>query len=124
MDVHHTALWVSDLEMTKTFYLDELGLTEQTQFEVDGTTNYYVGSDTGMTIQLKYDPDREQEIESAGVDHVALEVEDVDATFECIVNETGCPVVREPTTVAEASARLAFIEDPDGYRIELVEYRD
>jgi len=124
MNVHHAALWVSDLETTKDFYLDGLGLTEQTQFEVDGTTNYYVGSDTGAALQLKYDPDRGQEIEPAGLDHVALAVKDVNAAFERIVDETGCPVVREPTTVAEANARLAFIEDPDGYRLELVEYRD
>lgn len=121
MDVYHTALWVSDLESTRAFYEDALGLAYVSQFEKGGTTNYYVSGDTNAQLQFKYDPDREEPIEPAGIDHVALIVDDVDRTFEAVVERTGCRVVAEPSDVEAAGARTAFVEDPDGYVIEFVE---
>ncbi|MFC6990235.1 VOC family protein [Haloplanus sp. GCM10025708] len=66
-------------------------------------------------VERGVDPDRET------LDHVALGVDDVDATFDRVRAETGCPVVEEPFTVDQAGARVAFVEDPDGYVIEFVE---
>ncbi|WP_423751106.1 VOC family protein [Salinirarus marinus] len=121
MDVIHTAIWVSDLERSYDFYVEGLGLEESHRFDLGGVENIYVGGDHGE-IQLRYDessggvdPDRET------LDHVALGVDDVDATFDRVRAETGCPVVEEPFTVDQAGARVAFVEDPDGYVIEFVE---
>jgi lactoylglutathione lyase len=121
MDVIHTAIWVSDLDATSEFYEDVLGLTYDRQFELDGVTNYYVGSDADAELQFKYDPDEETTVEPSGVDHLAVGVDDVDAEFERIVEACDPPVVTEPTTIEQANARVAFIEDPDGYVVELVE---
>lgn len=120
MDVFHTAIWVSDLEATKSFYEDALGLTFDNEFEKGGTTNYYVSGDTQAQLQFKHDPDRDESVEPAGIDHLALLVEDVDGTFAALVEETDCPVVAEPADIVEANARAAFVEDPDGYVVELV----
>lgn len=121
MEVIHTAVWVSDLDATRAFYEDGLGLEQSWQFEGDdGVVNHYVGGDGGAEIQFKYDPDDHGGVAHSGIDHVAVSVEDTDEAFERIVDETGCAVVREPMTVEAAGARAAFVADPDGYVVELV----
>jgi lactoylglutathione lyase len=119
-DVIHTAIWVPDLEQTLSFY-ETLGLTESHRFTRGGTENVYLGGDHGE-IQFKYDgSDRTVSPDRSDLDHIALAVDDVDAEFERVVSETDCPVVEEPMTVDAAGARVAFVEDPNGYVVELVE---
>lgn len=120
MDVIHTALTVSDLDATTEFYEDVLGLEYDRQFELDGVVNYYVGGGAGADLQFKYDPESDAEVDPQGIDHVAVSVDDADAEFERIVEATDPPVVTPPTTIEEADARVAFVEDPDGYVVELV----
>ena len=119
VDVIHTALWVSDLEETKAFYIDALGLSHTWDFESDGVTNFYVGSDAGAEIQFKYEPGRGA-VEPSGMDHVAVAVDDVDATFEHLRSETDTEVVHEPHANEAADSYVAFLTDPDGYVVELV----
>ncbi len=122
MDVIHTALWVSDLDRTSEFYEDVLGLEFRSQFTGDdGVVNYYVGTEAGAELQFKTDPDDDDPVTPAEIDHVALAVEDTDAEFDRIVDAADPEIVREPVTVDAANARVAFFEDPDGYVVELVE---
>jgi lactoylglutathione lyase len=118
-DVIHTAIWVPDLEPALEFY-ETLGLTESHRFTRDGIQNVYLGGEGGE-IQFRYDGDRTVSPDRSDLDHIALSVDDVDAEFERVVEATGCPVVDEPTTVEVAGARVAFVEDPNGYVVELVE---
>lgn len=122
MDVIHTAVWVSDLEATKEFYIDALELEHTWDFELDGVTNYYVAGAGDTEIQFKYDPDRAAPVDPAGIDHLAVEVDDTDATLEHMVEETGCEILGGPLEVEAANAYVVFIEDPDGYGVELVEH--
>ncbi|MFP4590422.1 MAG: VOC family protein [Halobacteriales archaeon] len=121
MDVDHTAIQVRDLDATTAFYEDVLGLEFQWQFEHDGVTNYYVGSDSGASIQFKHDPAADGLVEPAGVDHLAMTVDDVDDTFERVVEASGCEVHLEPTDFEAAGRRAAFVYDPDGYVVEFVQ---
>ncbi|MFB6304259.1 MAG: VOC family protein [Haloferacaceae archaeon] len=122
MDVIHTAIHVSDLDAMREFYVDALGLAEHHSFTYRGVENVYVGGEHGE-IQFRYDPDRERPVEPdrETLDHLAVGVDDVDDAFDDLVTETGCPVVDRPTTVDQAGARVAFVEDPEGYVLELVE---
>ncbi|NHN60075.1 MULTISPECIES: VOC family protein [Halorussus] len=121
MDVIHTAIWVSDLDEAREFFVDAVGLSENWSFTLDGVENVYVGGEHGE-IQLRHDPDRpDPEPDRSTVDHIAVSVDDVDAECERIVDETGCDVVEGPMTVDDADARVAFLEGPDGYVLELVE---
>lgn len=121
MDVIHTAIQVSDLEATLNFYEGVLGLEHEWEFTTDeGVRNYYVGTESGGTIQFQYDPNSDESVEPSGVDHLALSVEDVDATFERVCEESGCDVHLEPTTFEAAGRRAAFVYDPDGYVVEFV----
>ncbi|MFB6362302.1 MAG: VOC family protein [Halobacteriales archaeon] len=121
MHVIHAAINVSDLDATTEFYEGVLGLEHQWDFTLDGVINYYVGADEGAEIQFKYDPESDEPVEPAGIDHLALSVEDVDATFERVVTESNCSVVLEPTLIEPAGSRVAFVTDPDGYVVEFVQ---
>lgn len=121
MDVIHTAIWVSDLEATKAFYIDALGLEHSWDFVgPDGATNYYVTGEADAEIQFKHDPDTETHVNPSGIDHIAVSVEDTDEVLDRMVTETGCQVIDGPTSVEAAGVRVAFIQDPDGYVVEIV----
>jgi len=121
MEVQHTAVEVSDLEETKAFYEDGLGLEYDWDFHTDeGVHNYYVaGENLDTWIQFVHDPDADGDPEPSGIIHLAVLVDDVDTTFERVIEATDCPVVEEPTTIDAADARVAFVGDPDGYEVEI-----
>lgn len=121
VNVEHFAIWVSDLEATKAFYMDALGLGRSREFEVDGVTNLFLAGPDGTELQIKYDADRTESIDPAGVDHLAIQVDDLEATFRHMVEETSCTVRTEPKPGHGGGSTVAFIEDPDGYAIELAE---
>lgn len=121
MHVAHVAINVSDLQTSIDFYEGILGLDHLWDFENDGVTNYYVGTAEGGAIQLKHDPSDQTRIEPTGIDHIALDVDDVDGTFERVTTESDYGVHLEPTTFEAANRRAAFVYDPDGYVIEFVQ---
>ncbi len=124
MKLAHAALWVSDLERAEEFY-GALGLERNWSFEMDGVENVYLAEEEdGDALQLKYDPDRTTPVapSRADVDHVAFTVDDVDAAFEAAV-DAGASVHVEPTVVEAADAYVAFVEDPEGYTLELFEWQ-
>lgn len=128
--VIHTCVWVSNIEDTKAFYIEGLGLNHTWGFTGgDGVENFYIaGEGGGAEIQFKYRPEggdksgQEVIVERRGMDHLALSVENVNETVEEMVKKTGCEIVIEPFQNDETGVRAAFIEDPDGYVVELVQY--
>ena len=124
MDVIHAAVWVSDLEATKSFYVDELGLEDSREFVGDdGVVNWFARGEGEGELQFKYDPAETRTIDPGSFDHFALDVEDTDALVEHVVEETDGRLRQEPTTIStgEATVRIAFVEDPDGYGIEFIQ---
>ncbi|NHN60077.1 MULTISPECIES: VOC family protein [Halorussus] len=119
MDLIHVNVNVADAEETIAFY-EQLGFEETWEFETaDGETrNRYIAADNGVELQLS-DTDGETDFEPGSAwDHLAIGVDDVDRVFEEI-DHYG--VDEEPTDHPEAGARVAFVRDPDGRRVELVE---
>ncbi|MFC6942929.1 VOC family protein [Salinirubellus sp. GCM10025818] len=118
MEILHTCLNVADAERSVEWYADQLGFEESWGFEVDATRNRYVADPNGMEIQLSetegVTPDEEGDL----WDHLAVKVEDVDEAFEEIENHG---VVQEPADNDAAGARTAFVRDPDGHVVELVQ---
>lgn len=118
MEVIHTCLNVADAERSVEWYVDQLGFEESWGFEVDATRNRYVADPNGVEIQLSetegVTPDEEGDL----WDHLAVKVEDVDEAFEEIENHG---VVQEPADNDAAGARTAFLRDPDGHVVELVQ---
>jgi lactoylglutathione lyase len=120
MDLLHTCLNVADIERSLAFYTEELDFAESWSFESeDGRTHHqYVAADNGVELQLS-DTEGQSEFEQGTAwDHLAVSVENVDRTFEEI-DHYG--VVQEPADQPAAGARTAFVEDPDGHVVELIE---
>jgi lactoylglutathione lyase len=123
MDILHTCMNVSDADELADWYVDQLGFERSWEFtSEDGETrNVYVADDSGVEIQLS-DTDGEDDFEQGTAwDHLALGVEDVDATFAEIDHHG---VVQEPSDQPAAGARTAFVKDPDGHVVELIEPLD
>lgn len=121
MDVIHVCLNVSDADRIAEWYESELGFEKSWEFSSGDTRNVYVADGNGMELQLS-DTDGETEF-TAGTawDHLALKVDDVDEAFAEIDHHG---VVQEPQDQPAAGARTAFVEDPDGHVVELVEPQD
>jgi lactoylglutathione lyase len=116
----HMCLNVSDADRLADWYVENLGFERSWEFTTaDGTgRNVYVADGDGFELQLS-DTEGENEFEQGTAwDHVAVGVGDVDAAFEAIDHHG---VVKEPGDQPEAGARTAFVEDPDGHVVELVE---
>jgi lactoylglutathione lyase len=120
MDAIHVCLNVADADRTAQWYVDQLGFEESWEFTTpDGDTrNVYVADGNGFELQLS-DTEGEDGFDAGTAwDHLAVSVENVDQAFEDIDNHG---VVQEPADNDEAGARTAFIEDPDGHVVELVQ---
>ena len=109
MKVSHTCLWVSDLDSTKSFYIDALGLHHTWDcVGGDGVTNYYISGDGGVEIQFKYQEGTKKDT-PCGIDHIAIEIENVDATLKNMVDKTNCKVVLQTFQNDSIKVRVAFI---------------
>ncbi len=120
MDVLHTAIWVDDIDAQLAFYCDGLGLEQTREFDLDGVTNTYVAGRSETEIQFKHD-DTERNLEPEGIDHLAVEVADMSETIETLVEEYDSEVVDDPRTIEEKGIQIAFITDPEGYVVELID---
>jgi len=120
MDVLHTAVWVDDIEAQLSFYCDGLDLERTREFELDGVTNTFVGGESDTEIQFKHDG-TERNPGPAGIDHIAVGVDDVDETIDTLVDAYGGELVKEARTLSDKGVRIAFVADPEGYVVEFVE---
>ena len=121
----HTMLRVGDLQRSIDFYTKGFGMQELRRRDVpDGKyTLAFVGygdeSDTAV-LELTHNWDTDHYELGTAFGHLAVSCEDITATCETIRSKGG-KVVREPGPVKGGSSMIAFVEDPDGYRIELIE---
>jgi len=121
----HTMIRVGDLDRSVGFYTKLLGMKELRRRDVpDGKyTLAFVGYDseeTSHVIELTYNYGTESYEMGTAFGHLAIGVPDVTATCEA-VRAGGGKVTREPGPVKFGTTVIAFIEDPDGYKIELIE---
>ncbi len=122
----HTMIRVRDLEKSLDFYTRILGMKVLRRKDYpDGKfTNTFVGygpEDSHAVIELTHNWGREEPYDLGnGWGHVALEVPDVYATCEAL-QEAGATITRSPGPMKHGTRVIAFVEDPDGYKIELLE---
>ncbi|SMF96232.1 lactoylglutathione lyase [Methylomagnum ishizawai] len=124
MRILHTMLRVGDLERSINFYTEVLGMRLLRRHEYpDGRfTLAFVGyneESTQTVIELTHNWDTKSYDLGTGFGHIAIEVEDVYSAVEQI-RSSGGKVVREPGPMKHGSTVIAFVEDPDGYKIELL----
>ena len=125
MRVLHTMIRVGDLDRSLKFYTDVLGmkLLRRKEYPDGKFTLAFVGYGPELAhavIELTYNWDTHQYDLGNGYGHVALEVDDVYKACEDI-RKRGGKVTREPGPMKHGSTVIAFVEDPDGYKIELIQ---
>ncbi|OBW91259.1 glyoxalase I [Gallibacterium salpingitidis] len=125
MRLLHTMLRVGDLERSIKFYTEILGMrvlrrSENPEYKYSLAFVGYDDEDKTAVIELTYNWGvSEYELGSA-FGHIAIGVDDIYATCEA-VRAAGGKVTREPGPVKGGTTVIAFIEDPDGYKIEFIE---
>ncbi|MEH2434275.1 MAG: lactoylglutathione lyase [Nostoc sp.] len=125
MRLLHTMLRVGNLEESLKFYCELLGMKLLRRKDYPGGefTLAFVGygdeSDNSV-IELTYNWGVEKYELGNAYGHIALGVDDIYATCDEIRNQGG-KIVREPGPMKHGSTVIAFVEDPDGYKIELIQ---
>jgi lactoylglutathione lyase len=125
MRLLHTMLRVGNLEESLKFYCEVLGMKLLRQQDYPGGkfTLAFVGygdESNNTVIELTYNWGVEKYELGNAYGHIALGIDDIYATCEQIRNQ-GAKIVREPGAMNHGSTVIAFVEDPDGYKIELIQ---
>ena len=122
----HTMLRVKNLEASIEFYTENLGmnLLRRKDFETGRFTLAFVGyglEESDAVIELTFNWDQEIGYDiGTGYGHIAIGVPDIYSTCHQI-RESGGKIIREPGPMKYGTTVIAFIEDPDGYQLELIE---
>ncbi|NOR72681.1 MAG: lactoylglutathione lyase [Mariprofundaceae bacterium] len=125
MRLLHTMIRVGDLEKSITFYTQLLGMKLLRRKDYPGGrfTLAFVGygdeADTAV-IELTHNWDTDSYDIGDGFGHVAIGVEDIYKTCDAIKAQSGI-ITREPGPMQHGTTVIAFVKDPDGYAIELIE---
>jgi lactoylglutathione lyase len=121
----HTMVRITDPERSRAFY-EALGMEFRRDMDIvrggeTEATNYFFGvPGQEVELELTYNHDgRSYELGTA-YGHIALGVDDLDDTLAALA-QVGIEPERDPYRVREGGSRICFVQDPDGYRIELID---
>ena len=125
MRLLHTMIRVGDLQRSIDFYTQVLGmrLLRKSDYPSGRFTNAFVGYDDesrAAVLELTHNWDTKAYDMGSGFGHVAVEVEDAYKACD-EVKKRGGKVSREPGPMKHGTTVIAFVEDPDGYKIEFVQ---
>jgi lactoylglutathione lyase len=123
----HTMIRVGDLEKSLDFYTGVLGMKLLRQADnPDGKfTLAFLGYDseeTSSVLELTHNWDTKSYDLGSGYGHIAIGVDDAYAACDTVRNKGG-KVTREAGAMKHGTTIIAFVEDPDGYKIELIQGR-
>ena len=125
MRILHTMIRVGDLDRSIAFYTNVLGMKLLRRKDYPGGrfTNVFVGYDDethGAVLELTHNWDTSSYDLGTGFGHVAIEVPDAYVACDEVRNRGG-RVTREAGPMKHGTTVIAFVEDPDGYKIELIQ---
>ncbi len=127
MRILHTMIRVGDLERSISFYTEVLGmqLLRRKDYPEGRFTLAFVGygpESEEAVIELTHNWDTASYALGDGFGHVAIAVDDIHGACDRIRTQGGV-ITREPGPMKHGSTVIAFVRDPDGYAIELIETR-
>lgn len=125
MRILHTMLRVGDLDRSIKFYTDvlDMKLLHRKEYPEGKFTLAFVGHQDeadGAVLELTYNWGVEKYDIGTGFGHVAIEVDDAYSACERVKQRAG-KVTREAGPMKHGSTVIAFVEDPDGYKIEFIQ---
>jgi lactoylglutathione lyase len=121
----HTMVRITDPEKSRAFY-EALGFRFERDMDIvrNGeleATNYFYGiGDHESVLELTFNHDGRTYDLGTGYGHIAVSVDDLAASLADL-KEQGIEAEREPYRVREGGSLICFVQDPDGYRIELID---
>jgi lactoylglutathione lyase len=122
----HVCYRIMDPEKTTDFYVNKLGMQKVGEMPFSDATNYFVAmayDPSSPVLELTHNHGQTEPYDKGnGYSHIAFTVDDLEGTVARL-QESGVKVAVEPTTMSVDGHdyRIPFVEDPDGYRVELVE---
>ena len=123
MALIHTCYRITNIDQSVDFY-EALGFQEVGRIPIrDEAVNVFMNqpSDGDMPkLELTYNHGVDSYEIGTGYGHIAITCDDIDATLARLA-EQGIEPEKPPYRIREGGSRLAFVRDPDGYRIELIE---
>jgi lactoylglutathione lyase len=119
---------VGDLQRSIDFYTRVLGMkllrtSENPEYKYSLAFVGYGEESAGAVIELTYNWGVAEYDHGSAFGHIALEAEDIYATC-AVIKAAGGVVTREPGPVKGGTSIIAFVQDPDGYKIELINQKD
>ncbi len=125
MRILHTMLRVGNLDRSIEFYTQVLGMNlirkrDNEQYRYTLAFLGYGNEADGAVLELTYNWDTKHYELGEGYGHIAIGCEDIYSTCENI-KQTGGTISREPGPVKGGTTEIAFVKDPDGYAIELIQ---
>jgi lactoylglutathione lyase len=127
MRIMHTMVRVANLDKSIAYYCDVLGMhvLKQTDYPEGEFTLVFLGygpEAKTAVLELTYNWETDDYDLGNGYGHIAIGVEDIYAFCDAIKAKGG-EVSREPGPMKHGATVIAFVKDPDGYQIELIEER-
>ena len=121
MELIHTCYRITDPDASVEFY-EALGFEKRRELPIrEEAINIFLGlPGDDDRLELTYNFGVESYELGTGYGHIAVTVDDLDATLERLAGQ-GIEPEKPPYSVREGGSRLCFVRDPDGYRIELIE---
>ena len=123
MALIHTCYRITDIDRSVAFYT-ALGFEEVGRIPIrDEAVNIFMnqsGDGDMPRLELTYNFGVDSYDLGTGYGHIAITAENLDAALDRLA-EQGIEPERPPYSVHEGGSRLAFVKDPDGYRVELIE---
>ena len=125
MRLLHTMLRVGDMQRSVKFYTEVLGMkllrtTDRPDQKYSLAFVGYDGEDRASVLELTYNYGTDKYDLGSGYGHIAIEFDDVKKACDK-VKSLGGKVTREAGPVKGGTTMIAFVEDPDGYKIEFIE---
>ncbi|GAL25918.1 lactoylglutathione lyase [Vibrio variabilis] len=124
----HTMLRVGDLDKSISFYTDVIGMkllrkNENTEYKYTLAFLGFGDESEGAVIELTYNWGITEYDLGSAYGHIAIGVDDIYTTCDAI-KAAGGNVTREPGPVKGGTTQIAFVKDPDGYMIELIQNKE
>jgi glyoxylase I family protein len=117
----HVGIKSADIEKSLAFYCDILGLEKQQELTIFGKSFFFVGNDT-ICIEIEAGGSGDSPADprsQTGLYHLAFQVEDVASLVERL-KAKGVPIALEPLST-QPDRLVAFVEDPDGVFLQLIQ---
>jgi len=120
--IAHTCLNVNDLDRSIEFYTKQMGLkfVNRREIKQNNAEIAFLRDENGGAIELTHWKDKKTLTDGDNLDHIAFDVENVAETIERLRSQ-GVTIAMEPYSLQGSTHKLAFVKDPDGNWLELIE---